>query len=100
MRSTSYRPLYKIWFWVLVIDVLILGWCGGSPAEEPYVRISQIAAAYYFAHFLIVLPLVSSFERPLPLPNSIAEAVLAKNAGKAGHQGELSTAGHAPAAAE
>lgn len=100
VRSTSYRPLYKIWFWLLVIDVLILGWCGGSPPEEPYVRISQIAAAYYFAHFLIVLPLVSSFERPLPLPNSIAEAVLAKNAVENARQGEISAAGHASVAAE
>ena len=50
-----------------------------APAEEPYVRISQIAAAYYFAHFLIVLPLLSFFEKPLPLPNSIAESVLAKH---------------------
>ena len=32
--------------------------------------------AYYFAHFLIILPIVSKIERPLPLPNSITEAVL------------------------
>lgn len=81
VRSTSYRPLYRIWFWVLVIDVLILGWMGGAPAEEPFVRISQIASAYYFAHFLIILPLLSFFEKPLPMPNSIAEAVLSKSAG-------------------
>ena len=39
----------------------------------------QIASAYYFAHFLIILPIVSRIERPLPLPNSITEAVLAKH---------------------
>jgi ubiquinol-cytochrome c reductase cytochrome b subunit len=38
--------------------------------------ISQVAAAYYFAHFLIILPLISRFERPLPLPGSITESVL------------------------
>ncbi len=79
VKSTSYRPMYRIWFWVLVVDVLILGWLGGAPAEEPYVRISQLAAAYYFAHFLILLPALSFFEKPLPLPNSIAESVLAKH---------------------
>ena len=47
-----------------------------KPAEQPWVAISQIASAYYFAHFLIILPLVSKFERPLPLPNSISESVL------------------------
>ena len=39
------------------------------------VAISQIATAYYFAHFLIILPLVSKFERTLPVPSSISAAV-------------------------
>jgi ubiquinol-cytochrome c reductase cytochrome b subunit len=76
VRSGQFRPTFRKFFWVLVIDVLILGYCGGSPAEEPYVIISQIAAIYYFAHFLIILPIVSSIERPDPLPFSITEAVL------------------------
>jgi ubiquinol-cytochrome c reductase cytochrome b subunit len=38
--------------------------------------ISQLAAAYYFLHFLVILPLVSAFETPLPLPRSISESVL------------------------
>ena len=81
VRSTNYRPLYRIFFWVLVADVLVLGYCGGSPAEPAYVIVSQIAAAYYFAHFLVILPIVSRMERPRPLPNSITEAVLAKHGG-------------------
>ncbi len=79
VRSGNYRPLFKKFFLLLVFDVLILGFCGGAPAEEPYVMISQIAAAYYFAHFLIILPIIASIERPLPLPGSITEAVLAKS---------------------
>jgi len=78
VRSGSYRPMYRVAFWVLVADVLILGYCGGSPAEPLYVIISQIAAAYYFAHFLIIVPIISSIETPKPLPGSITEAVLAK----------------------
>jgi ubiquinol-cytochrome c reductase cytochrome b subunit len=79
VRSGNYRPLFRKFFWVLLADVLVLGYCGGAPAEEPYVMISQIASAYYFAHFLIILPfVVVPFEKPLPLPNSITEAVLAK----------------------
>jgi ubiquinol-cytochrome c reductase cytochrome b subunit len=82
VRSNNYRPLAKIFFWVLVVDIIILGWCGKSPAAEPYVRIGQLAAAYYFAHFLIILPIVSRIERPLPLPNSITESVLGTAAAK------------------
>ena len=76
VRSANYRPMYKIAFWILVVDVAILGWIGKSPAEEPYVRIGQLAAAYYFAHFLIIVPIIGWFERPLVLPNSISESVL------------------------
>ncbi len=84
VKSTAYRPMYKIWFWVLVVDCFVLGWVGAMPAEEPYVRIGQLGAAYYFAHFLIILPLLSFIEKPLPLPNSIAEAVLGKKSGYIG----------------
>ncbi|HEX7822958.1 MAG TPA: cytochrome b N-terminal domain-containing protein [Sphingobium sp.] len=76
VRSGTYRPLFKKFFYLLLVDVLILGYCGGAPAAEPFVMISQVAAAYYFAHFLIILPIVSRIERPKPLPNSITEAVL------------------------
>jgi len=81
VRSGNYRPRFKQFFWLLCVDVLILGYCGGSPAEEPYVMISQVAAAYYFAHFLIILPMLSKFERTLPLPNSITDAVLSGQSG-------------------
>ncbi|MEH6661449.1 MAG: cytochrome b/b6 [Parasphingorhabdus sp.] len=78
VRSGTFRPKFKIFFGILVIDVLILGYCGGAPAEEPFVMISQVAAAYYFAHFLIILPLLSRMEKPEPLPNSITESVTGK----------------------
>jgi ubiquinol-cytochrome c reductase cytochrome b subunit len=76
VRSATYRPLYKKFFWILVVDVLVLGLCGVKPVEEPWVRLSQFAAAYYFAHFLIILPIIAWIERPLPLPASISESVL------------------------
>ncbi|HEY0315906.1 MAG TPA: cytochrome b/b6, partial [Sphingomonas sp.] len=81
VRSARYRPAYRIAFWALVLDVLVLGYIGRSPAVEPYVRIGQFCAAYYFAHFLIIVPLIAAFEKPLPLPNSITEAVLGHDAG-------------------
>jgi len=81
VRSNKYRPLNRALFWVFVLVCLGLGVAGGKPAEEPWVRISQLLTAYYFAHFLIILPLVSRFEKTLPLPNSISEAVLAKFGG-------------------
>ncbi len=77
VRSGNYRPVFRKFFWFgLIPCVLVLGYCGGAPAEEPFVMLSQVAAAYYFAHFLIILPIISMTERSLPLPNSITESVL------------------------
>jgi ubiquinol-cytochrome c reductase cytochrome b subunit len=76
VRSGSYRPLFKRFFWLLVIDVVILGYVGGAEINARNVALGQAAAAYYFLHFLVILPLVSRFETPLPLPNSISESVL------------------------
>jgi len=81
VRSANYRPTYRWFLIVLAIDVLVLGYVGGAEANARNVIIGQIATAYYFAHFLIILPIVSRSERPRPLPNSITEAVLAKHGG-------------------
>ncbi len=82
VRSGHYRPLFRKFFWFgLIPCIVVLGYCGGSHATDGIVLISQIAAAYYFAHFLIILPIIARVETPKPLPNSITEAVLASNAG-------------------
>ena len=76
VRSARYRPIYRQLFWVLLADCVILGWVGGNPAEGMFVVIGQIATAYYFAHFIILIPLLSVIEKPKPLPTSIGEPVL------------------------
>ena len=76
IRSGNYRPVYRWFFWALVADVLVLGWVGQAEPITRNVLIGQLCAIYYFAHFLVVLPIVSALERPLPLPNSISESVL------------------------
>ncbi len=78
IRSANYRPLYRIFFWVWMADVVLLGVCGVMPAAQPWIILSQIGTLYYFAHFLIIIPLIPRFEKPLPMPNSITEAVLGK----------------------
>ena len=78
VRSAVYRPLYKKFFWVLVVDCFVLAYVGGQPPEGINVVLGQVATAYYFVHFLVVLPLLGKFEKPLPLPASISEAVLKK----------------------
>jgi ubiquinol-cytochrome c reductase cytochrome b subunit len=81
VRSATFRPIYKWVFWLLVIDVLALGYVGANPPAGIVVTIGQIATIYYFVHFLILMPLLGKIERPRPLPISIAEAVLGPSAG-------------------
>jgi len=77
VRSGKYRPIFKQLFWVFVLDCLVLGVVGGNPAEGHWLIIGRIATAYYFLHFIILLPLIGLLERPKPLPASISEDVLA-----------------------
>lgn len=84
VRSTKYRPIYKQFFWIFVIVCVMLGWLGSRPAEGWYVIASQICTFYYFAHFLIVLPLLGLYEKPKQMPASISEAVLGDGKGSTG----------------
>ena len=76
IRSAVFRPLYKQFYWILVADVLILGYVGAMPAEGLYLLIARIATAYYFLHFLVVLPVLGFKERTTPVPLSITEPIL------------------------
>ena len=75
VRSSQFRPLYKLFFWILVIDCIALGYLGAKPAEGIYVILSRLATAYYFFHFLIILPLLPRIESTRPLPVSISTPI-------------------------
>lgn len=79
IRSTSFRPVYKFFFWVFAANTVALGYLGAMPAEGLYVVFSQICTALYFGHFLIVMPVLGLIEKPKALPNSINDAVLGKS---------------------
>ena len=79
VRSAVYRPWYKLFFWLFVVNAIFLGWLGSRPAEGVYVIMSQLATLYYFAFFLVIMPVLGLIETPRRLPNSITEAVLEKN---------------------
>jgi ubiquinol-cytochrome c reductase cytochrome b/c1 subunit len=81
-RSSKYRPLAKQFFWMFVVVCVLLGYLGAQPPEGIYVIAGRILTVCYFAYFLILLPLLSRIETPRPIPNSIAEDVLAKSKGK------------------
>jgi len=73
VRSGRYRPMFKWWFALLVVDFIVLMWCGAMPAEPPYSTISLIGATYWFAYFLVILPLLGVIEKPKAPPATIEE---------------------------
>ena len=76
VRSAIFRPIYKQFYWFLVADVIILGYMGAMPAEGTYLLIARVATAYYFLHFLLILPLLGFKEKTIEVPLSITEPVL------------------------
>jgi ubiquinol-cytochrome c reductase cytochrome b/c1 subunit len=83
VRSTSYRPIYKWFFWAFVLTAIALGYLGSQPPEGMYLIFGRILTAYYFAFFLIIMPVVGLIETPKRLPGSITEAVLGPETKKA-----------------
>ncbi|MGF1501468.1 MAG: cytochrome bc complex cytochrome b subunit [Paracoccaceae bacterium] len=73
VRSGRYRPQFKIFFWLLVADFFLLMWAGAMPAEGWIPFISLVGTIYWFAYFLVVLPVLGLTEKPLPQPRTIEE---------------------------
>ncbi|WP_374578966.1 cytochrome bc complex cytochrome b subunit [Phenylobacterium sp.] len=93
VRSMRYRPTAKLYFLIFVLACLVLGYCGGQLPDDhvipglstfklldadlnSFVWLSRVATIYYFAYFLVVLPVLGLTETPLPQPESISEPVL------------------------
>jgi ubiquinol-cytochrome c reductase cytochrome b subunit len=79
VRSGTFRPMFKWFYWLFVAGFIGLGYLGAQPPEGIYVVIAQALTAYYFLYFLVILPILGRIETPLPLPASISESVLAKH---------------------
>ena len=76
VRSAVFRPIYRQFFWILVLDVLMLGYVGAMPAEGIYLVLARVGTIYYFLHFIVVMPVVGYLEKTDPIPMSISEPVL------------------------
>jgi ubiquinol-cytochrome c reductase cytochrome b subunit len=84
VRSARYRPIFKWFLYLFFLSVIALGYLGAKTPEGIYLLMSRICTFYYFAFFLIIMPIVGVIETPSPMPRSITEAVLGKGASGAG----------------
>ena len=93
VRSMRYRPMAKLYFLIFLVVCVILGFCGaklpdhqvipglhtfslGGSDLNSWVWLSRVTTLYYFAFFLVILPLLGLFEKPLPVPETIATPAL------------------------
>jgi len=65
IRSSQFRPLFRVFFWLLVVDFLILGWIGQKPVETPFIEVGQIATVFYFLFFIFLIPCLGILESKL-----------------------------------
>ena len=96
VRSATYRPLYKQFFWIFALDCVLLGYIGSQVPDNSFIGghapdgesvlltnklVGQIGTFYYFLHFVVIVPVLGLVEKPRPRPTSISEDVLAKGKG-------------------
>ena len=62
VRGNQFKPFMKFAFWLFVVDFIILMWIGSQHPNSPYVEIGQIATAFYFAWFLVIVPVIGIIE--------------------------------------
>lgn len=82
VKSARYRPIYKLFFWLFIADVVFLGWLGSQPISDATILSAQIATAYYFVFFLVIMPFLPKFELNLTVPKSITEDMQEKSKNK------------------
>jgi len=97
VRSGRFRPLFKWFYWLMALDFMILMWVGAMPAEYPYDYISLIASTYWFAYFLVILPILGLIEKPTDPPATIEEDFNDHYGHKSGKSSKYAIAPSAPA---
>jgi quinol-cytochrome oxidoreductase complex cytochrome b subunit len=65
IRGMVFRPAMKFFFWAFFVNFLILMWIGSQHPNTPYVEIGQMATGFYFAWFIIIVPMVGLIENTL-----------------------------------
>jgi len=86
VRSMRYRPLGRWFFLFFVIACLGLGWAGAELPDTKvpvlgaigvdFLLLGRVLTLYYFAYFLVILPVLGFVEKPKPRPASIEDSVL------------------------
>jgi ubiquinol-cytochrome c reductase cytochrome b subunit len=78
-RGIQFRPLSKIAFYVFVANFLVLMVLGAKHVESPFIELGQISTVIYFAHYLIIVPMISLIENSLIDLSNSSKSLYIKN---------------------
>lgn len=62
IRSATFRPVFRFFFWLFVVNCFLLGWIGQNVVAYPYIEIGQICTFFYFFFLLILIPVLGRIE--------------------------------------
>ena len=65
LKNLGFRPLGKIFYWLFMMNFILLTWIGSKPVEEPFILIGQLPSIFYFSYFLILTPAIGLLENSL-----------------------------------
>ena len=65
IRGSQFRPLMRLFHWLFVVNFFILMWIGACHPETPYLEIGQASTLFYFAWFLVFVPVIGIIENTL-----------------------------------
>ncbi len=93
VRSMRYRPMARWFFLFFVVACLGLGWAGAELPDNPvpilgaigvdFLLMGRVLTIYYFAYFLVILPVLGFVEKPTERPASIDASVTGKSSSAA-----------------
>ncbi len=81
VRSARFRPIYRWFFFLWIASIVLLGVCGAHKPLGIWVVLSRLGTLYFYLHVLVIMPVLGKLERPLPLPESISQAVTRRGGG-------------------
>jgi ubiquinol-cytochrome c reductase cytochrome b subunit len=72
VKSSRYKPIFRTFIFIIYLVFIGLGYIGSKPVEEPYITIGQTLTTWYFLHFLVIVPVISRWEKAKEIPESIS----------------------------
>jgi ubiquinol-cytochrome c reductase cytochrome b subunit len=70
IRSSKFKPGFRIWFWFFISLCILLGCIGDIPVMDPYLDWSFYLTISYFIWLIVVFPLLGKFETLIYVTNA------------------------------